>query len=180
MNFESLTIRFLLAAALVVLAAVYDLRSRRIPNWLNLAGLLVGLTTALWGQGRVGGYIALSGAGLALLIYFPLWMLRAMGAGDVKLMAALGSLLGPAHWLQVFMLTAIYAGITGMIYLIATGKAGPAFNNIRLILGSFARFRLPFRVHSHLSIQHAQALRLPHGASIALGCLTFVALTFLA
>ena len=167
-------VRFLLAAALVVLAAAFDLRNRRIPNWLNLAGLMFGLFTALWLGGPKAGLMAVSGAGLALLIYFPLWMLRAMGAGDVKLMVALGAILGPAAWLSVFVLTALYAGILGFLHLAAAGRLGPGFTNVGLLLGSLARLRAPFRDHAHLSVHNPRAARLPHGASIALGCLTFV------
>jgi prepilin peptidase CpaA len=78
--------------ALVLTAAFYDLRWRRIPNWLVLAGVLLGfgLNGFLSGAPLRGLLQALLGFGLASLVYFPLYVIRAMGAGDVKLMMAVG------------------------------------------------------------------------------------------
>src|SRR2546425_3492211 len=86
-----------LLVLIVGTAAIYDLRFRRIPNWLVLLGLVFGLgmNTYLfhWEGLRRAGL----GLGLAFLVYFPLHLLRAMGAGDVKLMAAVGSIVGPVN-----------------------------------------------------------------------------------
>ena len=81
-----------LLAGVVLTAAWTDLRERKIPNWLALAGVLAGfgLNVALY---RMPGFwSALQGLGVAFLIYFPLWLIRGMGAGDVKLMGAVGSI----------------------------------------------------------------------------------------
>ena len=79
---------------LAVLAAVWDLRTRRIPNWLVLGGLIAGFGL----NGFLFGLEGLGIAGLGMLvgfgIYLVLHLLHAMGAGDVKLMAAVGSLVG--------------------------------------------------------------------------------------
>ena len=73
----------------------YDVRYRRIPNWLTAIGVLLGLglNTFLY-QGWPGLRFSLMGLGLAFGIYFGLYAVRAMGAGDVKLMAAIGALVG--------------------------------------------------------------------------------------
>ena len=87
--------------AVVASAAFYDVRTRKIPNWLNLSGLILGLglnTLLLHAHGIV---VASLGLGLALLIYVPLYLVRGMGAGDVKLMAAVGSIAGPQNWLVI-------------------------------------------------------------------------------
>ena len=96
--------------AVVASAAFYDVRTRKIPNWLNLSGLVLGLglnTLLLHAHGIM---VALLGLGLSLLIYIPLYLIRGMGAGDVKLMAAVGSIAGPQNWLIIFVVTAIWAG----------------------------------------------------------------------
>ena len=96
---------------IVMTAGIYDLRYRRIPNWLVLVGLVLGfgLNTFLFGLSGLG--LSLKGMGLALLIYFPLYLLRAMGAGDAKLMAAVGAIFGPGNWIMLFMVTAVLGGV---------------------------------------------------------------------
>src|SRR4051812_12918709 len=89
---------------LVLGAAVFDARYRRIPNWLTLAGVLLGLALNTWlygvfptkqVQGTWGGLVfAAEGLGFAFAVYLFLYALRAMGAGDVKLMAAVGAMTG--------------------------------------------------------------------------------------
>src|SRR5882724_6515196 len=97
--------------AIVLVAAWHDVRWRKIPNWLSLGGMLAGLilNTAL------GGAAGLRSAAGGLLLgfggYFCLYCLRAMGAGDVKLMGAVGAIAGPAGWFGIFLATAIAAGV---------------------------------------------------------------------
>src|SRR5258707_6460288 len=106
----------LLLTLLVVTAAVHDLRSRRIPNWLVLAGLVLGVALNSFLHPYWPGFKeAAQGFGLALLIYFPLYILHAMGAGDVKLMAALGAMVGPGPWLALFIVPAILGGLGAAI-----------------------------------------------------------------
>ena len=95
--------------SVAIVAAIYDWRFRRIPNWLCLAGLIAGFCAQTYLRGAAGLLAAAEGFGLALLIYMPLYLLRGMGAGDVKLMAALGSIAGPLDWLIFFMITAVVA-----------------------------------------------------------------------
>src|ERR1017187_8474904 len=79
---------------LVVLlaAAVFDVFYRRIPNWLTVGGVVLGIVTnALIGPPLAGVGFAMAGLGVAFGIYVLLYAVRAMGAGDVKLMAAVGA-----------------------------------------------------------------------------------------
>ncbi len=82
---------------IVMTAGIYDLRFRRIPNWLVLVGLVLGFGLNTFLFGLSGLERSAMGMGLALLIYFPLYLLRAMGAGDAKLMAAVGAIVGPVR-----------------------------------------------------------------------------------
>src|SRR5260370_1495562 len=94
-------------AGLVVVAAVYDIRLRRIPNWLAAAGFCLGfiLKTAIL---RLDG-LALAGLGamLALALYLPLFALRALGGGDVKLMCAIAALTVPRNLIILLLLPSI-------------------------------------------------------------------------
>src|ERR1700730_13088461 len=119
---------------IVMTAGIYDLRYRRIPNWLVLAGVLVGLALNLLLFGLTGLTRAALGMGLALLIYFPLYLLRAMGAGDAKLMAAVGSMVGPGNWIVVFVAKAVLGGVIGLIALLFAGRVQKTFWNMGWIL----------------------------------------------
>src|SRR5579864_1938211 len=76
-------------------AAFVDFRTRRIPNWLTVPAFVAGLTLRSALFGWPGAKTALEGAGLALGLLLPLVLLRAVGAGDWKLMGAVGAFLGP-------------------------------------------------------------------------------------
>jgi len=164
---------------LVVTAAIYDLRYRKIPNWLVLTGLVLGfgLNTALFeiaGLQATGLVRAALGMGLALLIYFPLYLLRAMGAGDAKLMAAVGSIVGWGNWLAIFVATAVIGGVLGVIVLLFAGRIRKTFWNMGWILNEILHFRAPYRSSQELDVRSAQGMRMPHGVAIALGSMAFL------
>src|SRR5919202_3546799 len=99
----------LLAAAVAGVAACTDLRWRRIPNWLTLGAAILGLALNVMLAGLPGGGTALMGLGLGLALLLPFYVLRAVGAGDVKLLAGLGAVLGP----QTLVSVALYGAIVG-------------------------------------------------------------------
>ena len=162
-------------------AAIYDLKYRRIPNRLVLVGLVLGLGLnplfyEWMGQGWWEGLKhSAFGLGLAFLIYFPLYMLRAMGAGDVKLMAAVGSIVGPGNWIVLFVLTAILGGVTAVIVLFFAGRVRKTFWNLGWIVNEIRHFRAPYHSSEELDVRSEKAMRLPHGAVIALGSFIFLA-----
>src|SRR5579875_1997618 len=87
---------------IALLAGIWDWRSRRIPNWLTLAGVAAGISMNALFAGQPGVQASIFGLLVAMGIYVPLYLLRGMGAGDVKLMAALGAIAGPRNWLIIF------------------------------------------------------------------------------
>ena len=157
-----------------LVAAATDLRARIIPNWLVLAGLAAGFTLNAMLGGWHGLLGALAGFGLALLIYVPLFILRAMGGGDVKLMAAVGCMAGPQNWFTIFILASIMGGVFAIALLMARNAMGGAFSNIWRILSELAHLRLPWRSHPELDIGHQKALTMPHGVAIAAGTIVFL------
>lgn len=92
-------------------AAVIDLRTRRVPNLLTLTLAGVGLGMAAAGLSRVGLGSAVLGILLGLAFMLPSHMFGASGAGDVKLLASAGALLGPGDTLYAFLYTTIAGGI---------------------------------------------------------------------
>jgi prepilin peptidase CpaA len=100
------------------LAAVIDLRTRRIPNALTGALAVIGVAIAATKLGPVGLGGALLGCALGLAFMLPGHLFGATGAGDVKLFAAAGALLGPATTVQAFLYTAIVGGILAVVIAI--------------------------------------------------------------
>src|SRR5580692_4136504 len=94
----------ILLGMLTLVAAVFDIRYRRIPNWLVLSGMVAGLAWGLYSSGWSGLGHAAAGLGLGFAMYFPLYLLRARGAGDVKLLAAVGAISGPVNCLWIALL----------------------------------------------------------------------------
>ena len=164
----------ILLEALVVLAAFLDLRSRRIPNWLTGAGVVAGLGVSAFFSGWVGLQNGLLGMLLALVVYGFLFALRAMGGGDVKLMAAVGAFTGPQPWLYIFAITSVVGGVFAVITLVTRGGLWRTLSNVAAIAGSLIRLRPPHQDRPDLDVAHSSARTLPHGAAIAVGVLVYL------
>ena len=91
-----------LLAVVATVAAITDIRYRRIPNWLTFSALASGLCTHTALDGARGFLWSGLGTALAGLVYLGLYALGAMGGGDVKLMSATGAIAGPQIWLRLF------------------------------------------------------------------------------
>jgi len=163
-----------LVALIVLVAGIYDIRYRRIPNWLVLPALPVGFALNAFLYGLAGLKIAGLGFGLAVLIYMPLYIVRGMGAGDVKLAAALGSLVGWQNWLLLFIFAALIGGVLALVLMLAYGRFRKTFWNLGYIIWELAHFRSPHARSEELDVRSPRAFRLPHGAVLALGTLTLV------
>ncbi len=158
----------LAALTIAIIAAIGDLRSRRIPNWLTISALVLGfawhLANGTWRE-------AVWGTLLGAVIYLPMWLAGGRGGGDVKLMAALGAWLGPASWIQLFVLTALIGGIWALILVIAKRRLLATLQNIWSILRSLVTGRQP----AH-RLGNETALAIPHAAIVALAMLAWLAL----
>jgi len=121
------------AIAAVSVAVVTDLRRRRIPNWLTAATFAAGLLLNVWLDGLPGGLSALGGAALGFVLLFPFYAIRAMGAGDVKLLAALGALLGPHDLVSVAVYGAIVGGLMSLVVMAWAGLFGHMLRQLVLV-----------------------------------------------
>jgi prepilin peptidase CpaA len=127
------TVLDLVLLALVSAAAVHDLRARRIPNRL----LLLALAVAVPLQAAGGGAALLSGlagAGCGLALFLPLYLLRGMAAGDVKLLATVGAFAGPAATCRIALLAWCVGGLMALALIVARGQVGAALANLRALL----------------------------------------------
>ncbi len=163
-----------LLGILVAIAAVFDIRFRRIPNWLVLAGIIVGCIWNVYYSGWTGLGRSAAGLGLGFFLYFPLYLIRARGAGDVKLLAAVGAITGPMNCLWIFLTTAIVGGIIAVLYALGRGRLRKTLFNVSWIVQDLAHFRAPYKSSAELDVTTNKGLRLPHGAMIAAGTLAFL------
>jgi prepilin peptidase CpaA len=163
---------------LVLGAAVYDVRYRRIPNWLTAGGVLVGLAmNCFLYEGWPGLRFSLLGLALGFGVYIALYILHAMGAGDVKLMAAVGAMVGWQDWFGIFVITAAVGGIMALILVIAKKRFAKTIWNVSYILSEMKSGRPAYLGKEELDVRSQKAFGLPHGAVIAVGTLFFLAVS---
>ena len=122
-----------LLACLLGSALWCDIASRRIPNWLVGAGLLAGLGVSFLTPSGIGPGSSLLGAVAGFAFLLPLYLLRAMGAGDVKLMAAVGAFLGPLPVVGAALLTFVSGGVLSLIVALWSKSMSRVLNNLRLM-----------------------------------------------
>jgi len=161
------------ALALAIAAAAIDVQQYRIPNWLTLPAIGMGILLRVYFFGWHGLLTSVGGCLLAGGIVFLFYAVRAMGAGDVKLLAALGSIVGPHYAVLILLATAIAGGVLALVYVVYRGRTRSTFAN----LGSVVKFHVQGGVQAHpeVNLDNPEALRMPYGLAIAAGALyTFV------
>jgi prepilin peptidase CpaA len=153
------------AVLLALIAGWTDFRSRRIPNWLTVPGLLIGLAMNIVLAGKSGLIASLEGAGVGLALLLPFVLLRSLGAGDWKFAGALGAFTGPARLVDLLIGAVFVAGIMAVGLIIYKGRARQAIHNIGHILVSLVTFRLP---GDRVSLDNPDSLKVPYGVALAL------------
>lgn len=103
-------------------SAVVDWRTRRIPNWLTLGVASLGVTLAALHLSPLNVVGALGGFVVGLVLMLPGHVIGATGAGDVKLFAAAGTMLGPTQIASAFVYTAIAGGVLAMAIAVHRGR----------------------------------------------------------
>jgi prepilin peptidase CpaA len=164
----------LLLGGLTVSAAVYDIRYRRIPNFLSVSGFAAGLAANVYLSHWEGLRQSLIGFAVAAVVYVLLYVLRAIGAGDVKLMSAIGAIVGVVAWFKIFLITAIAGAVGALVLVVLRGRSRQTLMNIGLIVSSLARLERPHQVSADLDVRSPHALRMPHAVPIACGSLVYL------
>jgi prepilin peptidase CpaA len=161
-----------IASLVVALAGcVVDIRSRRIPNVLTFGAAAGGMGFALAKGGLVGLAWSAAGWGVGAGLLLPLFALRGIGGGDVKLLAALGAWLGPGPTVWLAIWSAVAGGPLALGVAFANGYAKQAFGNL---WGLLTYWRVAgIRPHPGLTLESAPATapRLPYALPIAAGLL---------
>jgi len=156
---------WVLALALALSAAWTDWHTRKIPNWLTVPALLLGFAVHSVIAGWPGAKTSLEGAGLALGLLLPLVLLRGLGAGDWKLMGALGAFLGPVLLLYVLLGSVLLSGLMAMVEVMRTRRVKETMRNLSVLVRGFLSFGL--RKNPEISLDNPGLLKLPFGVAVA-------------
>jgi prepilin peptidase CpaA len=164
------------AAVLLVgaIACVFDLRTRRIPNALTFGAAVVALGFHLWVGGLPALGASLGGLAVGLAIFFPIFALGGIGAGDVKLLACMGAWLGPMAALWTAMYAAMAGGVMALVVVLVRGYVRQAFRNVWLLL---VHWRVAgIRPLPELTLKHGKGPRLAYALAITAGVVVTICL----
>jgi prepilin peptidase CpaA len=129
MNFYQIAV-----VGVVLIAVAWDLSTRRIPNFLTFGAALAGLIVHGYSGGWSGAGMALAGWAVGAACFLPVFMLRGMGGGDVKLLAAIGAWIGPAATVWVALFSSIAGGVLGLLVAVFSGYLAQLFVNVSCVL----------------------------------------------
>ncbi|MDP3822980.1 MAG: A24 family peptidase [Burkholderiales bacterium] len=163
--------------ALLVMAAVIDWRTYRIPNWLTAGGMAFGLIynsviAQPWHEGLLG---ALAGLGVGLVVLLPVYALRVMGAGDVKLMAMVGAIVGLPDILHAVLYSLVVGGIAAIGFALHRRVFRRMGANAFDIVQSMAFAAMVGNRPTPALSGRASIGKLPYGVSIAGGTIAWLA-----
>jgi prepilin peptidase CpaA len=157
------------AAAFIIstIGAVFDIRTRRIPNWITGPAILTGLVLHGW----LEGWRSMGTAGLAGLIagatFFVFHIAGGVGGGDVKLIAAVGCTAGLSRLAGILIATALVGGAFAMVVALYHRRLKNTLSNLAVLAAHHGSQGL--QPHSELNVSNAQNIRLPYGIAIAAG-----------
>jgi prepilin peptidase CpaA len=157
------------AAVLVIGAAacVTDLSSRRIPNVLTFGASVAAVLFGAINGGLPGAGWSLAGWAVGCAVFMPWFLLGGMGAGDVKLLAALGAWAGPSAAVWMALYAAIAGGVFAVMVSLARGYLGEMLRNL---WGLLMFWRIAgVQPHPELTLRTGRGPRLPYAIPITAG-----------
>jgi len=162
----------ILSLSVAIVAGWLDWRSRRIPNWLTVPALGAGLVVNTLAWRWAGTKAALEGAGLGLALLLPFVLLRGLGAGDWKLMGALGAWLGPSRLIVVLLGTIFIAGAMAIVQMIRQRRVKETLQHLTVLFGILATFGIWGQRHN-LTLDNPALMKLPFGVAAAVSTVLF-------
>ena len=161
---------FLIPLALII--SYYDVCYRRIPNGFVLATLFIGLVINVTFAGIDGALASLGGCALAFFLMFVLHVFGAMGAGDVKLFAAIGAVTGLHLVLPMFFVVILTGGILGVISMLRSGEPKLIMMRVfHIVMGVLPGHSVP-----RFPVPADRRYTIPYGVAITLGSLISLAI----
>jgi prepilin peptidase CpaA len=168
-------VRTLLLLILLVGAVASDLRSHRIPNVLVCVGLVAGVVFHVFHSSGWGFLYAVKGAAVGFALLIPLYALRAMGAGDVKLMAMVGAFLGPLSTVAAVFMSFLAGGLLALAVALWKRALPGVIQNTRLMLNHVAVSAVSGGA-ADLRAAPTTTIKLPYAIAIAAGTFTQILL----
>ncbi|HLL69818.1 MAG TPA: prepilin peptidase [Pyrinomonadaceae bacterium] len=169
------TLTIVSSALLIPLAVVityYDARYRRIPNAFVLATLVAGLSINSIFGGMQGALASLGGCALAFALMFMLHIFGAMGAGDVKLFAAIGSVVGASLVVPTFLVVVLTGGALAVVTMFRAGTVKETlWRVVQIFVGFLPGWEMP-----RFSVPAERRYTIPYGVAITVGSLISLAL----
>lgn len=157
-----------LASIVSALAAcLTDLRERRIPNVLTLGSAVAALVYHGYTSGLIGFGFAAAGWLVGTLLFLPIFALRGIGGGDVKLLAAFGAWLGPSLVIWIALFGALAGGVFALAISAWQGYTHQAFQNVWGML-SYWRV-MGIRPHPGVALDRSSGPRVPYALPLAAG-----------
>jgi prepilin peptidase CpaA len=150
---------------LTVVAGLLDWRSRRIPNWLTVPSFLFGVILHAVLSGWRGALFAVEGATLALALLLVPVLMRLLGAGDWKLMGAVGAFTGPVMFLFVLLASVLISGVAAVAYMSYMRRIKETLRNVLVLVRGVAAFGI--KPNPHVSLDNPHSLKLPYGVAVA-------------
>jgi prepilin peptidase CpaA len=170
--FAELELRHVAALVVGAVACLFDLRTRRIPNALTLGAAAAAIVYAFLTGGTPAVLTSVGGWLTGCASFLPVFLLGGMGAGDVKLIAAIGAWLGPTETFWAVIATAILGGVMALLLALATGYLRRALENTFLLVTHWWNFGV--RPVPEVTLAEGHGPRLPYAFAIAAGTLAAI------
>jgi prepilin peptidase CpaA len=167
-----LVVSTILLVPLSAAIAYYDVRYRRIPNAFVLAALSGGVVINTIMGGFQGLYSSLAGCVLAFVLMFALHVFGAMGAGDVKLFAAIGAVTGAQLVVPTFLVVVLTGGLLALVSII---RAGIVMTTMHRVLQIFVGL-LPGWPMPRFAVPADRKHTIPYGVAITMGSIISIAI----
>ncbi len=154
------------------IGAGFDLKSRRIPNFVTGPAILLGLLLHTSIDGWQGFLTSLASGLLCGVVFLIFYLAGGMGAGDVKLITAAGCLAGLSHAAYLLVLTSLAGGVMALAFALVRGRLKETLCNVLALTSHHSQAGLV--PHPEINVLNTNTLRLPYGVAIAAGSsLTF-------
>ena len=165
-------VQITLLIPLAIIIAYYDVRYRRIPNPFVLATLISGIAiNAIFG-GLAGIWASFAGCALGFVLMFMLHLFGAMGAGDVKLFAAIGAVTGAHLILPTFVVVILTGGVLAIVSIIRAGVVMTTMQRVlQILVGLLPGWEMP-----RFAVPSDRRHTIPYGVAITIGSIISIAI----